>query len=92
MSAIGKKIGSTYTKSVKPVIEQLVRRYGGDLHVSEEALEKFFKVALPGAITGKGLDKLFKAFLMWLRSQDPVSSHTYNYMNQSTAISIVHLE
>ena len=57
------------------MIEQLVRRFGGDLN--EEAIEKFFKAALPGAITGKGLDKLFKAFLMWLRSQDPVSSHTY---------------
>ena len=57
------------------MIEQLVRRFGGDLN--EEAIEKFFKGALPGAITGKGLDKLFKAFLMWLRSQDPVSSHTY---------------
>ena len=77
MSAIGKKIGSTYTKSVKPVIERLVRQFGGDIRVSEKAFEKFFKVALPGAIIGKGLDKLFKAFLMWLQSQDPVSSHIY---------------
>ena len=74
-NAIGRKIGSTYTKSVKPLIEQFARRFGYNLN--EEAFEKFFKSALPGAITGKGLDKLFKGFLMWLRSRDPVSSNRY---------------
>ena len=60
---------------MKPLIERFTKRFGSDL--SEEAIEKFFKAALPAAITGKGLDEHFKAFLMWLRSRDPVSSNRY---------------
>lgn len=69
-TSIAKKIGSSYTKSIKPLIERIARRLP---NVANEVIEKFFREALPGAITGKGLDKLFKGFLRWLRSVDPVS-------------------
>lgn len=69
-TTIGKKIGSSYTKSIKPLIERIAQRLP---NVANEVIEKFFRSALPGAIAGKGLDKLFKGFLRWLRSIDPVS-------------------
>ena len=42
---------------MKPLIEQFARQFGYDLNDHEETIEKFFKVALPGTITGKGLER-----------------------------------